>query len=108
MVEDDLVNAVERCQRFVFGWTSVVSLDIISNGGERKLRTISPLTGIAILVCHRTSTTIWTSQAIQTDDEESGDIEGLTRTAHERAPPICDICAPAEGMTYDQDIVSVF
>ena len=57
---------------------SLNSPDVVSDRGQRKFRSISPLSRVAVLARHRANTAIWTSEAVQTDDEEPGRIKGLT------------------------------
>ena len=82
-------------------------VDIVSYGRERELGSVLALAGVAIFVRDWTCTAVGTSEAIQTDYEESGNVEGLPWTAHEWAPPVCDICTAAECMAYNEGVVSL-
>jgi len=80
---------------------SLNSPDVVSDRGQRKFRSISPLSRVAVLARHRADTAIWTSEAVQTDDEEPGRIKGLTLTPQERSTPAGNIGTATQCMTYD-------
>ncbi len=62
---------------------------------------------VPIDTCHRTCGPIWASQAIQTDDEKPGHVEGTSCTTDQRTPPVTNVCAPRQCMAYDHSVVAI-
>lgn len=85
----------------------LVDVHVVPHGSEREFRSIVAILRLTILVGDRARTTVRAAQAVQADDEEPGDIKGLTRSSEEWAPPIGDIGTPTQSVADHQGIVAL-
>lgn len=83
-------------------------LDIVPNGGQWKVGTVTRVLRMAIDVGDRTGTAVWTSQAVQTDDEESCDIKRSTIPSYQGSPPVSHIGTARQCVTDDYGVVAVW
>ena len=69
-------------------------LDIVPNRGQRKFGAVALAVWIAVHICDRTATPVWTSQAVQTDNVKPCSIEGPSRPSHQWTPPVSHVSTP--------------
>ena len=84
-----------------------VKPDIVPDGGQGKLGAVTTFAWIVVLGGDGTGGTIRTSQTVATYDEEAREVEGPTRSAQERTPPVTHIGAASQGVADDHGIVTV-
>lgn len=82
-------------------------LDVISNCSQRELRTVSPIARVTVFGRYWTSSAVWTTETIHTDDKEPRYIKSTPRTTYKGSPPVAHIGRASQCVADDHSIVLV-